>query len=46
MMKLWKFLRDHYKNGLLWELFLNILGLLLKVKIQNQNIFGGLPAFN
>ena len=29
-----------------WELFLNILGLFLKVKIQNWNNFGELLTFN
>ena len=29
-----------------WALFLNILGVFLKVKIQNWNIFGGLLTFN
>ena len=38
--------RGHRKTGLFWQLFLNILGLFLKVKIQNWNIFGGLLTFN
>ena len=34
--------RGHYKIGLFWGSFLYILELLLKVKVQNGNIFGGL----
>ena len=42
MMKLWIFLRSHRKKlDYFWELFLNILWLFLKAKIQNWNTLGG-----
>ena len=37
---------DIAKLDFLAEIFLNILGLFLKVKIQNWNIFWGLLTFN
>ena len=40
MMELWIFLEAIAKLDYFWQLFLNILGLFLKVKIQNWNIFG------
>ena len=42
MMKLWIFLRSHRKKlDYFWELFLNVLWLFLKAKIQNWNTLGG-----
>ena len=42
---MWIFYWGHFNIGLFWGSFLYILGLFLKVKVQNGNIFLGSQNF-